>query len=67
MRRYAGALLCSLGSGLCCVELGHELVGPGLDARLELAAQILPRHAELVARTARFDLHKGHRRIPAAV
>jgi len=35
--RLIATRLGSLGRGLCRVELGHELVGPGLDARLELA------------------------------
>ena len=39
-----------LGRSLCRVELRHELVGPGLDARLELAPQILTRDGR--ARTA---------------
>ena len=56
-----------LGRSLCRVELRHELVGPGLDARLEVAPQILTRHGQLVPRTSRLDLHQGHRRIPAAV
>src|SRR5881275_744114 len=61
------ARLRGLGSSLCRVELRHELVGPGLDARLEVAPQILTRHGQLVPRTPRLELHQGHRRIPAAV
>ena len=62
-----GKRLRGLGRGLGGVELRHELVGPGLDALLEVAPQILARNGELVPRTPRLDLHEGHRRIPAAV
>ena len=55
------------GGGLCGVELRHELVGPRLDARLEVPSQILARHGELVPWTSRLDLDQGHCRIPAAV
>ena len=56
-----------LGCGLGGVELGHELLGPGLDARLDLPPEILARDGKLVPRAPRLDLHQGHRRIPAAV
>jgi hypothetical protein len=57
----------SFGCGLGGVELGHELVGARFDASLEVPPQILAGDGQLVAWTPRLDLHKGHRRIPAAV
>ena len=42
------ARLRGLGSGLGGVELDHELLGPRLDARLEVPPQILTRDGQLV-------------------
>src|SRR5262245_16056075 len=62
-----GVGLGSLGGGLGRVEVGDQLVCPRLDPGLEVTAQILARHRQVVARAPRLDLHEGHRRIPAAV